>query len=365
MRDIVRAAGRLDWKAKSDPVWHGVKDVDPPDRVLDVKALTGGDLLRTWIFHDRFAVGRSVTSRATRVDVQRGGGYGGTATLSLGGLPGEVGSASFGKSALAGMGRKALGTRLRLTLKASGPDGLYPLDVSSDGPGVSRHSRELGLKVDRTGPEVNGLDVRIKGGKVTLAASGAAQAVLGWTVNDQLSEVRSAQLQRRTDGSSWRAAGGGGTSSSRVTLKPGQANKFRVKARDALGNVRHSASIWARLSVRDSGSSRWQKPASGGWQTKKVGKAFGGAILLAQGPTDSLSTTFNGKAAAIVASIGPGRGSCRVRIDGGAWHTVDLKSNRAGHRRVVWSRRLVEGSHSLEIQGSDGQTALDALLVVR
>ena len=44
---------------------------------------------------------------------------------------------------------------------------------------------------------------------------------------------------------------------------------------------------------------------------------------------------------------------------------VSLKAGKAGHRKVVWSRALEDGSHTLEIQGASGQTALDAILIVR
>jgi hypothetical protein len=70
-------------------------------------------------------------------------------------------------------------------------------------------------------------------------------------------------------------------------------------------------------------------------------------------------------AVAVVGSVGPRRGTFRVRVDGGAWSTVSLKRNNAGHRKVVWSRKVEPGGHLLEIQGLEGRTAIDAVLFVR
>jgi hypothetical protein len=123
--------------------------------------------------------------------------------------------------------------------------------------------------------------------------------------------------------------------------------------------------VSARLSVRDSGSSLWLRPASGGWRTKKAKQAHGGSLLLANQPAEGLATSFMGTAFAVVAPVGPGRGSIRVRVDGGDWRVVDLKATKGAQRRVVFSRRVEDGLHQLEIEGFEGATAVDAILIVR
>jgi subtilisin len=363
MRRIVRAAGRMDWDAQTDPVWSGANDTDQPNRVLDVKALSGGDLVRAWAYHQSFRIGGSAKVRITRVDVQRGGGYAGTVNLAVSDLPGSVGSGSFGDSTLDGLA--GLGTKLTFSLKTGGSDGVYDVGIKASGAGVSEHRRPLELTIDRTPPKVIHRKPRVRGSRASMSRQGATQTILQWQVSDVLSDVRSAQLQRKTGVGAWRSAGSGGLTSAKATLKPGQANKFRVKATDSLGNVGTSVAIGARLSVRDSKSPKWQKPAGGAWKTKKVSKAFGRSILLASGATDSLTTPFYGKAVAVVGSIGRGRGRFRVRVDSGAWSVVNLRSNRSGHRKVVLSRRLDKGNHTLQIQGLRGQTALDAILIIR
>ncbi len=110
-----------------------------------------------------------------------------------------------------------------------------------------------------------------------MAAKGKAQVYLQWTESDKLSEVKSAQLQRKTGTAGWKNAGVPGDSSARVFLKAGQNNKFRVKAKDPSATSAQRG-IPGRL-VRDSGSSQWGQ--TGAWKTKKAKKAFRGSMLIA------------------------------------------------------------------------------------
>jgi len=364
MRKIVRASGRMDWNAKSDPFWSGVKDDDQPNRVLDVTALTGPDDVKVWLFHDGFKLGVGDKKRTTRVDVQRLGGYAGDVTLDLSGLPAGVGSDSFGQSSLSGL--NGLGTNLDLQIKANGTEGAYELSVRArGGGGVPSGSRTLDLVVDRTGPALSNVGSRLRGGQVGLAVSGAAQTYIQWQATDALSQVKQTLVRRKPGTQAWRIVGASNGSSYTVSLKPGQQNKFKVKATDSLGNTTLSAAFTARLSVRDSKSLQWIRPASGGWMTKSAKKAFGGSLLLATGPADSLSTSFTGKAVAVVAPVGPNRGTLRVRVDGGDWREVDLTASKGAQKRVVFSRRVENGPHVIEVQGYKDQTALDAILIIR
>ena len=213
------------------------------------------------------------------------------------------------------------------------------------------------------GPTVAQLRPRVVASQATLTRKGAARTWLQWNLGDAWSGVRSAALQRKPVGGAWRTVRKSQVKKALVTLKPGQVNLFRVRAFDKAGNVSYNKPIPARLTVRDSSSSAWKVPPK--WKSKKAGKAFGGSVLVANGITDSLRTSFRGKALAIVASVGPGRGHLRVRVDGGKWAAVPLRARKAGHRKIVWSRIVPQGTHRVEISGLKGQTTLDALLIVR
>jgi hypothetical protein len=363
MRQLIRAAGRMDWDAKTDPVWFGVNDTDPPNRVLDVAALTGGNSVKTFLTHQSLNVSGTTASVATRVDVQRGGGYDGQVNLSASGLPGGAGSTSFGDPTLNGLGANVLGTKLTFDLNAGGGEGIYDVTVTSQGDGAGQHPRDIQLTIDRTPPAVAGLSPKVRGQKAGISAKGATQVYLQWNASDNLSGVKTAQLQRKTGAAAWKNAGVGGLASARVYLKPGQSNKFRVKVTDELGNTKRSYAVAARLSLRDSKWGGWNR--SGAWKTKPVKKAYGGSLLIATAGQATLKTRFAGKATAIVAPVGNGRGKFRVRVDGGAWQTVNTKTQSAGQRKVVWTAKLANGSHTVEIQRVSGQPALDGLIIVR
>ncbi|MEX1296497.1 MAG: S8 family serine peptidase [Candidatus Limnocylindrales bacterium] len=364
MRQLIRAAGRSDWDPKTDPVWFGVNDDDPPNRVLDVAALTGGPAVKTFLYHQSFTVAGAQTSRSTRVDVQRGGGYDGPVTLSVSGLPGAAGSTSFvGGDTLSGLSKHSLGTKLDFSLDPAGPEDVFGVAVRSNGAGVAAHERGLQLTIDRTAPTVAGLGPKVRGQKTGISRKGATQVFLRWNANDALTGVASAQLQRKTGSAAWKDAGVGGASSSRVFLKPGQVNRFRVRVSDQAGNTKTSYTIGARLSVRDSKSSLFTK--AGSWKTRQAKKAFGGSLLIATAGKATLTASFTGKATALVAPVGNGRGKFRVRVDGGPWKSVNTKSKRAGQRKVVWTERLSYGKHTVEVQRVSGKPALDGLLIVR
>jgi subtilisin family serine protease len=362
MRRLVRASGRMDWDPKSDPLWSGIRDADEPNRVLDVKALTGPDALKVWLYRDTFGVSKDETKRSTRVDVQRGGGYAGQVTLDVRGLPGSVGSATFDDDRLSGLA--GLGTNVALRLKTSGPDGIYDLDVAATGNGGAPvGNRALTLTVDRSGPKVTGLGVRPRVGNTPLAKSGKAKVLLQWNVGDALSKIKKVTLERKIGSGPWKSVKVAKGWKAAPMMKPGKKHRFRVKAVDALRN-KTTKSVAARLSVRDSDSDRWVRPASGGWRTRALKKAYGGSLLQAERPAEALVTPFRGKAFAVVAPVGPGRGGLRLRIDGGAWHRVDLKASRTGQKRVVFSRRVQAGFHRLEIEGLSSRSAVDAILII-
>jgi hypothetical protein len=181
-----------------------------------------------------------------------------------------------------------------------------------------------------------------------------------WTAADAWSGVQQTTLQRRVGQRSWRIVKSG-ASSAQLTLRPGQRTRFRVRASDGLGNDTLSAILPVRLGVRDSSSSSWLLPA-GGWTTKPVAAARGGSLLLARGTTDSLVTEFSGSAVGLVAPVGPRRGTLRLRIDDGPWQDIDLSSPTTGQQRVVHAQVLEAGAHRLEIAGSSGQAAVDAII---
>jgi len=367
IRRLLRAAGRLDWDSGSDPYWSGVDDTDAPHRVLDAASLLGADDLRVWLSSSTFRVSGTSTTRKVRLDVQRGGGFAGSVDLDVTGLPASVGSATFDRpgSPLPGLDDThywdALGARLTLTLPLDGDEGQRTVTVRAQGGGLAAE-RDIDLLVDRSGPQVSGLSARIRGGGASLGKGGAAPLVVAWTASDTYSSVKRTTLQRRMGGAAWRTVGSA-SGSMRVSLVPDRTDRFRIRARDSLGNASTSRALPVRLTVRDSAAASWAQPA-GGWSTAKASAALRGSLLQTSTADNPLTTSFAGVAVALVAPIGPQRGTLRVRVDGGDWQDVSLHSSTGHQQRIVYARTVADGSHQLEVQAASGQVAVDGILVL-
>ncbi len=78
-----------------------------------------------------------------------------------------------------------------------------------------------------------------------------------------------------------------------------------------------------------------------------------------------------GDQVALLMTRGPGRGRVRVSIDGRVVATVDLRAPSLGMRRVVFARRLTNGTHTIEVRhvrrpdGRVGRVELDGFLYTR
>ena len=362
VRDVVRAAGRMDWVIATDPAWSGVADLGDPHRLLDVGALVGPPELRLWLSMDSFKVGKGDSQRQARVDVQRGGGYGGLVQLSLASLPRKVGSASFDRPGTSVSGLDGLDARLRLSLEGGARDGRRELSVNANSPEGLVASRPLELVVDKTGPKVRDLSPRIRDSNVLMAASGASETIFKWSAADRLSAIRTSALQRQVGAGPWRTVASG-IGSATVTMTPGRRDRFRVRSTDSLGNSSVSQPLSVGLTVQDSGSSAWRF-ASSGWTAKSAKAAFRGSLLVPGAAPKALISEFRGNTVALVAPVGPTRGTLRVRIDAEPWQAVSLASAANQQRRVVFSRRLADGPHVLKIQRASGQVAVDAILIL-
>jgi hypothetical protein len=148
-----------------------------------------------------------------------------------------------------------------------------------------------------------------------------------------------------------------------VTLTPGRQDRFRVRAVDTLGNSSLSKPVTSTLRVIDSDAPDWRF-ASSGWTSKSSPSAFRGSLLVPGAAPKALLADFRGSTVALVAPVGPGRGTLRVRVDDDPWQAVGLVAPANAQRRVVFSRRLTPGEHVIKVQRAGGLVAVDAILVL-
>ena len=359
MREIVRAAGRLDWVTTSDPY-----DRATPLRLLDVRALTGAALVRPWVTPSNIALSATRDSKTVRVDIQRYGGWGGDVTLDVTGLPDGVTDSGYSPGRTL-RGRAQLGVTMKLRSAPGSDDFHGTVRVRARGPGGEpTGGRDLGLINDRLGPAVNGPSVRIQSGRRALGPNNRTAVRIRWSVKDVGSFVASNRLQERGRTGKWKTVTEGtGAHTATTTIRPARGVTFRVEATDGAGNTSKTR-VRTRLSVRDSAGPKITQ-AHGIWANRSEHKAIGGGILRSAETDATLTSRFDGIGIAIVAPLGPGRGKLRVRIDGGQWATVSLKRGRTAHRRIVYSRTVEPGSHVIEMRRVSGRPAIDALIISR
>jgi hypothetical protein len=109
-----------------------------------------------------------------------------------------------------------------------------------------------------------------------------------------------------------------------------------------------------------------QAEFTAGWSVVTRTTATAEDVLVTNKVGRTVTYPFTGRAVAVVAPLGPGKGRFKVRLDGQAVATVDLARTKAAARRMVWvSDALSPGPHTLRIVSLVGRVELDAFLVLR
>lgn len=348
------AASGLDWLSTTDP---GLRD-DPsatPLRLVDTDTLLATTpRLRAWARRSMLTVGQGVSHRAIRLELQRDGGRSGSVEVSVEGLPSGVSVA--GASSISG-----LRGDLVLDISPGALEGDHRVTLLADD-GEARSDTSVTLRIDREAPDVTSSVPRITLGTGG-TFDGSATVRIRWSATDPVSGVERTDLQRRR-GSTWvRVARTQGSGTVGVPLGRDTSARFRVVARDRAGNSASSPVITTRLLVRDSAGSRvtWTGP----WRTRQVSSASGRSVRTARGAGAEATLRFRGRAVAVVAPRGPGRGRIDVTLDGTRVATVDLSASRTRPRRIVFaSRALTPGDHVITVRTRKAGTELDAILVL-
>jgi spore germination protein YaaH len=190
-----------------------------------------------------------------------------------------------------------------------------------------------------------------------------------WSASDAGS-ITVSSVDISVGGAAFVAAAPGATSTNSliVPLKPGLAYVFRVGAIDAAGNAAVPADS-APLTMAKTENSARSIRYSAGWRRVTSTSASGGSLSSATTKGSSATYRFTGKGIAIIGPFGPTRGSARVSIDGVAAGSLNAYAGTAGARRILYSKVLAPGSHTLVITlagpASHSRVDLDALVVMR
>ncbi|HEV8546400.1 MAG TPA: S8 family serine peptidase [Candidatus Limnocylindrales bacterium] len=185
---------------------------------------------------------------------------------------------------------------------------------------------------------------------------------------DPSTAITAYQVQGSADGGAWGTTTSFGATarSTAATQTLGHSYQYRVRARDSVGNWSSWAAGAAAASrlVQDGSSSITYK---GTWKRSTYANASGGATHYATAVGASARTTFSGRAIALVAPIGPTRGSAKIWVDGVYRGTVSFRNSTGRSRVIMYSTAFPSVAlHTIELRLSgNGRVDVDAFVIFR
>jgi hypothetical protein len=208
--------------------------------------------------------------------------------------------------------------------------------------------------------------------KLALSGAVAAPVRVTWpAATDPSSKIAGYELQYSLDLGPWQPAGtaaGSATSATR-TVALSRAHQFRIRARDAVG-------IWSpwvagpilRLGIVQDASTAMKY--STGWYRSVSKYASGGTTRYTTRRGSYVRLKMNARIMAIVAPVGPTRGTANVYVNGVYQATVSLYSKVAASRRIVWTKTFdADSLKTIEIRSNGTyrrpRIDIDAVLIGR
>ena len=221
------------------------------------------------------------------------------------------------------------------------------------------------LLFDRTVPTTAAPKVALRSGAAlasSLPTTGLL-ATLAWSARDPGGAgIAGFDIRRSQDGDTFTdLAIGVPAASLAISLAPGHAYRFAVRARDRAGNVgAWSAGQTVRASLLQEGAA--SVLYTGPWRTGENSQYSAWYERSATSAGAAAKLSFTGRGIAWVTTRGPDRGAVRVYLDGDLVATIDTHAPALGFRYVAWSRIWASGgTHTLRlvVVGSAGHPRVD------
>jgi Predicted glycosyl hydrolase len=190
-----------------------------------------------------------------------------------------------------------------------------------------------------------------------------------WPATD-LSPIAAASLEVSADGAPFvtRTLPDPPVISVVLPFKTGVGYAFRVGATDAAGNAAvpvDSPAVTFSKTENSASAIRY----SSGWRRVSTSSASGGSMTSSSTKGSSATFRFTGAGIAILGPVGPTRGIARVYIDDVLAGSLNAYSSVAGSRRVLYSKLVESGAHTVRIvlagPTSHPRVDLDAFVVTR
>jgi subtilisin len=193
-------------------------------------------------------------------------------------------------------------------------------------------------------------------------------ALINWAAATDASGGIAGYELLRLDGGGWTPYGST-TASVRSSISTdliGHLYQYSVRAQDLAGNW----SGWADGPTLTSSLIQDRSSAvaySGTWTKAIYSLASGGTTTYAKSAGARARTTFSGRAVAIVAPLGPTRGSATVYVDGVYRATISFRASSGTSRVVMYSTTFATlGTHTIELRPTgNGRVDLDAFVILR
>jgi hypothetical protein len=170
--------------------------------------------------------------------------------------------------------------------------------------------------------------------KPATVSSTAIAAQLTWTASDAGSGLVSFVISRSVDGGAPTTVAnlGAAARSLTTTMAPNRSYAFSVRAIDAAGNdTTASASLRPVLFSESTALGSY----AGTWRSMAYSNAIGGKMRYATTIGASTTFRFTGREVALVAPVGPTRGTVKVYLDGVYKATVSLYATTLRARQLV------------------------------
>jgi hypothetical protein len=203
----------------------------------------------------------------------------------------------------------------------------------------------------------------------TTISSTTLPARITWAAaTDASTAIAGYELQSSVDRGTWSPS-----STTEATVRTaydsqalGHLFQYRLRARDIAGNW----SAWASGPTLTSSLIQDRSSAvayRGTWTKSVYSLASGGSTTYATTIGARARTTFSGRAVAIVAPVGPTRGTAAVYVDGVYKTTLSFRATSGKSRMVMYSTSFATlGTHSIELRLTSAKRVdLDAFVILR
>jgi subtilisin len=355
VREALQYLGNSNWKTTTDPdsIHEKLLDVSRIGSRGDFSIAAG--FTRTVAEAGGKAV-FAITLTRTATSFER-------ITIGVSGLPAGL-TAAFSAASVYGFGTQS--TTMSVVVPKGTPSGSYTLTVTGSEHGKT-HQATATIVVTNDLPTATAprIDAWPRG---TLGATTVPARVSWWAASDPSSAIAGYEVQASVDGGAWStptALGPAVHSLSRSQML-GHTYQYRVRARDAVGNW----SAWAPGATTTGSLLQETSPSiayKGTWARHTYANASGGTERYATATGASAKVTFTGRAAALVAPIGPARGSAGIYVDGVYRTTVNFRASAGKSRQMMYSTTFSSlGTHSVEVRLSgNGRVDVDAFVIFR